>query len=54
MITNGQMGTMVNQHGYDVVNDLGELISVKTTARMGSAGHIRFNPNTLDFVANNV
>ncbi|WP_114325674.1 DUF6998 domain-containing protein [Candidatus Colwellia aromaticivorans] len=50
MITNGQMVTEVNQRGYDVVSDLGERISVKTTARMGSVGHIRFNNNTLELV----
>lgn len=50
LITNGQMATDVNQHGYDVVSDLGERVSVKTTAMMGSSGHIAFNPNTLDKV----
>lgn len=48
LITNGQMATSVNQHGYDVVSALGERISVKTTAMMGTSGHISFNPNTLD------
>jgi hypothetical protein len=50
MITNGQMATTVNQQGYDVVSDIGERISVKATARMGSTGHISFNPNTLSQV----
>ena len=50
LITNGQMATDVNQHGYDVVSALGDKISVKTTAIMGSNGHISFNPNTLDKV----
>ncbi|MCJ8293345.1 MAG: hypothetical protein MJK15_02970 [Colwellia sp.] len=50
LITNGQMATSVNQHGYDVVSADGERISVKTTARMGSSGHISFNPNTLELV----
>ncbi len=50
MITNGQMATTVNQQGYDVVSDIGERISVKTTARMGSTGQISFNPNTLSQV----
>lgn len=50
MIFNGQMATDVNQHGYDVVSDSGERISVKTTGRMGSTGHISFNLNTLSFV----
>lgn len=50
LITNGQMATEVNQHGYDVVGSDGERISVKTTAMMGSSGHIAFNPNTLDKV----
>lgn len=50
LITNGQMATEVNQKGYDVVSSNGERISVKTTAIMGSSGHIAFNPNTLDKV----
>lgn len=47
LITNGQMATTVNQKGYDVVSALGERISVKTTAIMGSSGHITFNQNSL-------
>ncbi len=50
LIMNGQMATEVNQKGYDVVSSKGERISVKTTAMMGSSGHIAFNPNTLDKV----
>lgn len=50
LITNGQMATSVNQHGYDVVSADGERISVKTTARMESSGQISFNPNTLELV----
>ena len=50
LITNGQMATEVNQKGYDVVSSTGERISVKTTAQMGSAGAISFNPSTLDKV----
>jgi hypothetical protein len=50
MITNGQMATNVNQHGYDVVSDTGERISVKTTARIDNTGHISFNTNTLALV----
>jgi len=50
LITNGQMATEVNQRGYDVVSDSGERVSVKTTAIMGSSGHISFNPSTLDKV----
>lgn len=50
LITNGQMATEVNQHGYDVVSDLGERVSVKTTAMMGGSGQISFNPNTLEQV----
>ncbi len=50
LITNGQMATEVNQKGYDVVSATGERISVKTTARMDSFGHITFNANTLDLV----
>lgn len=43
LITNGQMATEVNQKGYDVVSAEGERISVKTTATMGSNGHVAFN-----------
>lgn len=50
LITNGQMASAVNQRGYDVVSDLGERISVKTTAKMDSGGHLSFNPGTLDLV----
>ena len=50
LITNGQMATEVNQQGYDVVSGEGERISVKTTARMGSEGHVTFNVNSLSFV----
>ena len=50
LITSGQMATEVNQQGYDVVSASGERISVKTTAMMGSTGHIAFNPNTLSSV----
>lgn len=50
LITNGQMAVTVNQQGYDVVSAQGERISVKTTAMMGSSGHIAFNPNSLSQV----
>lgn len=47
LITNGRMADAVNQQGYDVVSAQGERISVKTTAMMGSNGHVAFNPNSL-------
>jgi len=47
LVTNGQMALAVNQEGYDVVSAHGERISVKTTAMMGSSGHISFNPKSL-------
>ncbi|MEQ8790524.1 MAG: hypothetical protein RIC55_29780 [Pirellulaceae bacterium] len=50
LITNGQMATDVNQHGYDVVSSLGERVSVKTTAVMSNTGIVSFNVNTLDQV----
>ncbi len=50
LITNGQMATEVNQKGYDVISSDGERISVKTTTMAGGAGHVPFNPNTLDQV----
>ncbi|WP_051673159.1 DUF6998 domain-containing protein [Pseudomonas chlororaphis] len=50
MITNGQMATSVNQHGYDVVSAQGERISVKTTAKMKHTAYVSFNPRTLSQV----
>lgn len=50
LITNGRMATEVNQAGYDVVSSNGERISVKTTAKMTTSGHISFNTNTLELV----
>lgn len=50
LISNGQMATEINQKGYDVVSSAGEKISVKTTAIMGTGGHINFNANTLELV----
>ena len=50
LITNGRMATEVNQAGYDVVSSSGERISVKTTGRMHTGGHISFNTNTLELV----
>ncbi len=50
LITNGRMAVKVNQRGYDVVSAQNERISVKTTAMMGSDGHIAFNPNSLSEV----
>jgi hypothetical protein len=50
LITNGQMVPEVNQRGYDVVSENGERVSVKTTAVIGTSGHIAFNPNTLNVV----
>ncbi|KAF7780900.1 hypothetical protein PMAN_a2009 [Pseudoalteromonas marina] len=50
LITNRRMATEVNQAGYDVVSSSGERISVKTTGRMLTGGHISFNTNTLNLV----
>lgn len=50
LITNGQMATAVNQHGYDVVSAEGERLSVKTTAMIGSGGHVTFNAHSLALV----
>ncbi|USD67869.1 hypothetical protein [Vibrio sp. SCSIO 43136] len=50
LITNGQMATETNQAGYDVVSGDGERVSVKTTGQLYGAGHIAFNPNTLELV----
>ena len=47
LITNGQLAPEVNQRGYDVVSKDGERISVKTTAKQDSGGHVSFNPRTL-------
>lgn len=50
IITNGSMALNVNQKGFDVLSETKERISVKTTAKMGSQGHISFNGNTLGLV----
>jgi len=50
MYTNGNMADNVNEKGYDVVTKDNERISVKTTSRTSSQGHVSFNPNTLQFV----
>ncbi|MEP6880044.1 MAG: hypothetical protein ABI865_14485 [Nitrosospira sp.] len=50
VITNGQMALKVNQRGYDVVSSGGERISVKTTAMMGTGGHVSFSANSLELV----
>jgi hypothetical protein len=50
LITNGRMATEVNQKGFDVVSDLGERISVKTTATKGGHGVINLNMSTLHLV----
>lgn len=50
LIANGQLAPEVNQRGYDVMSGTGERISVKTTAMMGSSGHVSFNSNSLEFV----
>jgi len=50
LITNGQMATEINQKGYDVVSGDGERVSVKTTAMLGSNGHVSFNSRSLEFV----
>lgn len=50
LITNGQLAPENNQKGYDVVSKDGERISVKTTTMKYGAGHVSFNPSTLDRV----
>jgi hypothetical protein len=50
LIINGQLAVEVNQKGYDVVSAEGERVSVKTTAMMGSGGHLAFNTNSLNYV----
>jgi hypothetical protein len=51
IITNGTMALNVNQMGFDVLGENNEeRISVKTTAKMGSQGHISFNKNSLLYV----
>lgn len=50
VINNGTMATEVNQKGFDVRSADGQKISVKTTAKMGSSGHVSFNANTLEHV----
>ena len=50
VITNGQMAPNTNEKGYDVVSNIGERISVKTTATTTTSGGATFNLKTLDFV----
>lgn len=50
VVTNGQMATVVNQRGYDVVTPAGERISVKTTAQARHTGQVTFNASTLTLV----
>ncbi|WP_285603172.1 DUF6998 domain-containing protein [Enterococcus thailandicus] len=49
-VTEGQMATEVNQHGYDVISKNGERISVKTTATTSAKHLFFFNKNTLKHV----
>jgi len=39
ILKNGQMALKTNQNGYDVVSELSEKISVKTTAIKSNYGH---------------
>lgn len=50
LISNGRMATEINQKGYDVVGSDGQHISVKTTAMIGTGGHVMFNANSLQYV----
>ncbi|MFT6910527.1 MAG: hypothetical protein ACJAS1_007259 [Oleiphilaceae bacterium] len=50
VITNGQMAPNTDEKGYDVVSNIGERISVKTTATTTPNGGATFNQNTLEFV----
>jgi len=50
VITNGQMAPNTNEKGYDVVSNIGERISVITTATTTTTGGATFNQNTLEFV----
>lgn len=50
VITNGQMAPNTNEKGYDVVSNIGERISVKTTATTTTSGGATFNLKTLEYV----
>jgi len=50
VITNGQMAPSTNEKGYDVVSNIGERISVKTTATTTTSGGATFNIKTLKYV----
>jgi hypothetical protein len=49
VLTNGQMALATNQHGYDVVTEAGERVSVKTTTQRLPV-QVPFNGNTLSNV----
>lgn len=49
LLTQGTLTTMINQHGFDVVSNSGEKISVKTTAQINS-GFVSINQNTIQHV----
>lgn len=43
---NGTLAQVTNQHGFDVIDQVGSRISVKTTAQ--KSGFVSLNKNTLD------
>lgn len=49
-ITEGQMATEVNQHGFDVISKNGDRISVKTTSTTSGKHLFFFNEKTLQYV----
>lgn len=50
IMTNGEMAIETNQKGYDVVSEIGERISVKSTTSNKGTHHFTFNNSTLDNV----
>ena len=48
LLTNGQLSSVPNQHGFDVIAENGRKISVKTTAQI--SGFVTINSKTVDLV----
>ncbi len=48
LLTNGQLSSVPNQHGFDVIAECGRKISVKTTAQ--TSGFVTINSKTVDLV----
>lgn len=48
LLTNGKLSSVPNQHGFDVISEVGKKISVKTTAQQNSSDFYSINANTVN------